>query len=102
MLFMQGLVLTMVAAAGAGVVLTRDPLKQALAVSLYGILLSVLFFLLQAPDVSLSQLVVGAVALPLMILLALVKVQKDDEARARNLRRANRQCDETSGSQSSS
>jgi energy-converting hydrogenase B subunit D len=83
MLFMQGLILTMVAGAGAAVVFTRDPLKQALAISLYGILLSLLFFLLQAPDVSLSQIVVGAVALPLMILLAIVKVRKDAEERRR-------------------
>jgi energy-converting hydrogenase B subunit D len=86
MLFMQGLILTMVAGVGAAVVLTRDPLKQALAISLYGILLSLLFFLLQAPDVSLSQIVVGAVALPLMILLAIVKVQKDAEERRRKER----------------
>jgi energy-converting hydrogenase B subunit D len=88
MLFMHGLILTMVAAAGAAVVFTRDPLKQALAVSLYGVLLSLLFLLLQAPDVSLSQIVVGAVALPLMILLALVKVQRDAEERRRRDRRA--------------
>jgi uncharacterized MnhB-related membrane protein len=30
----------------------------------------------QAPDVALSQIVVGALALPLMILLALSKVKK--------------------------
>jgi uncharacterized MnhB-related membrane protein len=67
--------LTMVAAVGLGVVLTRDPLRQAVVVSFFGMLLGVLFFVFQAPDVALSEIVVGAVAAPLMILLALAKVR---------------------------
>ena len=55
--------------------LTRDPLRQAVVVSFFGMLLGVLFFVLQAPDVALSEIVVGAVASPLMILLALAKVR---------------------------
>ena len=47
--------------------------------SLYGLVLGILFFVWQAPDVALSQTVVGAVALPLMILLALAKVKDDEE-----------------------
>jgi uncharacterized MnhB-related membrane protein len=70
-----------VAAAGAGVVATREPLAQAIAASFFGLLLALLFFLYQAPDVALSQIVVGAVALPLMILLTLAKVRRDDEDR---------------------
>jgi energy-converting hydrogenase B subunit D len=66
--------LCMVGAAGLGVVLTRDPLRQAVVVSFFGMLLGILFFVLQAPDVALSEIVVGAVASPLMILLALAKV----------------------------
>jgi energy-converting hydrogenase B subunit D len=46
--------------------------------SLYGLVLGVLFFAFQAPDVALSQTAVGAVALPLMLLLALAKVKSDD------------------------
>jgi energy-converting hydrogenase B subunit D len=57
------------------VVLARDPLRQAMVASIYGLILGVLFFLFQAPDVALSQTVVGAVALPMMILLALAKVR---------------------------
>ena len=67
--------LLLVAAGGLAVVLTRDPLRQALVVGLYGLLLALLFFLFQAPDVSLSQIVVSTVALPVMILLALAKVR---------------------------
>ena len=64
-----------VAAAGTAVVFTRDPLRQAMVASLFGIVLGILFFVLQAPDVALSEIVVGAVALPLMVLLALAKVR---------------------------
>ena len=67
--------LVLVGAAGSFVVAVRDPLRQALAVSLFGILLGVLFFAVQAPDVALSEVVVGAVSLPLMILLALAKIR---------------------------
>ena len=76
-------VLLLVAVSGAGVVLTRDPLEQAVAVSFYGLILALMFFLHQAPDVALSQIVVGAVALPLMILLALAKVHQQQEDRER-------------------
>ena len=65
----------MVAASGLAVVLTRDPLRQAIVVSFFGMLLGILFFTFQAPDVALSQIAVGAVASPLMILLALAKVR---------------------------
>jgi energy-converting hydrogenase B subunit D len=57
------------------VVLARDPLRQAMVASIYGLVLGILFFVFQAPDVALSQTVVGAVALPMMILLALAKVR---------------------------
>jgi energy-converting hydrogenase B subunit D len=68
-------VFLLVAAAGTAVVLTRDPLNQAIVASFYGLILGIMFFVYQAPDVALSQIAVGAVALPLMILLALAKVR---------------------------
>jgi energy-converting hydrogenase B subunit D len=61
------------------VVLARDPLRQAMVASIYGLVLGILFFAWQAPDVALSQTVVGAVALPLMILLALAKMRGGEE-----------------------
>ena len=67
--------LVLAGAMGSIVVAIRDPLRQALAVSLFGIVLGILFFTVQAPDVALSEVVVGAVALPLMILLALAKIR---------------------------
>ena len=73
--------LLLLAVSAAGVVRTRDPLKQAVAVSFYGLVLALLFFLHQAPDVALSQIVIGAVALPLLIVLALAKIHRQDEER---------------------
>ena len=75
MIVLEVSVFLLVAVAGTAVVLTRDPLNQAIVASFYGLILGIMFFVYQAPDVALSQIVVGAVALPLMILLALAKVR---------------------------
>ncbi|HEV7465910.1 MAG TPA: hydrogenase subunit MbhD domain-containing protein [Candidatus Dormibacteraeota bacterium] len=75
----QDVALILVALVGTLVVLSRQPARQAVMVSLYGLVLSVLFFAVAAPDVALSSLVVGAVALPLMILLTLAKVRRSEE-----------------------
>jgi energy-converting hydrogenase B subunit D len=80
---LQAAILLLVSAGGAGVVFTHDPLRQAIAIGFYGLLLALMFLLFQAPDVSLSQIVVGAVALPLMMLLAIAKVRRDAEERKR-------------------
>jgi energy-converting hydrogenase B subunit D len=72
-------VLLLVAVTATCVVFSRDPLRQAMVASIYGLILGILFFIFQAPDVGLSQTVVGAVALPLMILLALAKVRGGEE-----------------------
>jgi uncharacterized MnhB-related membrane protein len=69
------IILVFIALSAPGVVLTRDPLKQCIAVSFYGLLLAMLFFIFQAPDVALSQITVGAVMLPAIVLLALVKMR---------------------------
>ena len=75
MTMLQVMVLALVAVSATAVVAARDPLRQAMVASIYGLVLGILFFVFQAPDVALSQTVVGAVALPLMILLALAKVR---------------------------
>ena len=66
-------------AAGTAVVLTRDPTSQVIGLSYFGLLLAIMFFVFQAPDVALSQIVIGAVALPLMFLLTLAKVRLNTE-----------------------
>jgi energy-converting hydrogenase B subunit D len=73
---LQAVALVLVAGGGLAVVLTRDPLRQALVVGIFGMSLSVLFVVFQAPDVALSMAAVGAVALPLMIVLALAKTRR--------------------------
>ncbi len=83
MLLIQVVVLIFVVVAGTGVVLTRDPASQAVAVSFYGLLLALMFFIFQAPDVALSQIVIGAVALPLMVMLALAKLRMTEQDRKR-------------------
>jgi len=45
----------------------------------FGLGLAFLYLSLQAGDVALSQIVVGAIALPLIVLLSLAKVRKDRE-----------------------
>jgi energy-converting hydrogenase B subunit D len=76
---LQVVVLGLVAVSALAVVVARDPLRQAMVASIYGLVLGILFFVFAAPDVGLSQTVVGAVALPLMILLALAKVRGGEE-----------------------
>lgn len=67
--------LVWVGIAGTAVVATRDPLRQAFVAGFFGLTLATLYLALQSGDVALSQLVVGAVALPLIILLALAKTR---------------------------
>ncbi|HEY2601068.1 MAG TPA: hydrogenase subunit MbhD domain-containing protein [Thermoleophilaceae bacterium] len=80
---LQVAVLLLVAAGGGAVVLTRDTRKQAVVLSFYGLLLGILFFAYQAPDVGLSQITVGSVGVPLMLLLTLAKVRQREEDRER-------------------
>jgi uncharacterized MnhB-related membrane protein len=61
------------------VVRTRTRVRQVLALSVYGMLLAILFLVFQAPDVALSELTVGAVALPIILLLAIAKVRKREQ-----------------------
>jgi energy-converting hydrogenase B subunit D len=73
---LQGALLVLVAVGGTAVVLVRDPLRQAIVAGVFGLVLALLFFAFQAPDVALSQIVVGSVALPLMIVLTLAKLAR--------------------------
>jgi uncharacterized MnhB-related membrane protein len=50
-----------------------------MAAGIFGLALAVLFFLFEAPDVALSQIVVASVAVPLMVLLTLAKLRRDDD-----------------------
>jgi uncharacterized MnhB-related membrane protein len=76
MRLLQWTSLLLVAVAAPGVVLSRDPKSQVVTLSFYGLLCALMFFIFQAPDVALSQITIGAVMLPLLILLALTKMRR--------------------------
>jgi energy-converting hydrogenase B subunit D len=58
------------------VVLTRDPARQAIVLSGYGLVLGILFVVLQAPDVAMSQAAVGTVVVPLIVILAIHAIRR--------------------------
>ena len=72
--FGAGLLL-LVAIGAFSVVRTRDVTEQVVALGFYGVLMALVFFFYQAPDVALSQITVGAVALPLMVMLAISRIK---------------------------
>ena len=78
MTLLQIAALAAVALLGGGVVAASDPLRQTLVLSVYGLALTMMFFVFQAPDVALSEIVVSTVGLPVMILLALRKLREHE------------------------
>ena len=76
--------LLLIAIAGFMVVRTRDTTEQVVALGFYGLLTGLMFFFFQAPDVALSQFTVGAVALPLMVMLALSRLKLQAAKRERD------------------
>jgi energy-converting hydrogenase B subunit D len=68
------LALVLVAVTGTMVVLTQQPARQAVTLSVFGLTLAILFMTVQAPDVALSQLAIGTAVVPLMIMLTIQKV----------------------------
>ena len=76
MIPLQVVALVLVAAGATSVVLVRDLVRQAIVNGLYGLSLAILFLVFQAPDVALSQLVVGAVAVPIVLLAAIRRARR--------------------------
>jgi uncharacterized MnhB-related membrane protein len=66
--------LALLACSGLLVVLSRDPKRQVFALGANGIVLGVVFFVLQAPDVALSEIAVNSVVTPLLFVVALAAV----------------------------
>ena len=81
MTVLQVVALALVAIGGGAVVAATDPLRQTLLLGIYGLALTMLFFVFQAPDVALSEIVVSTIGLPVMILLALRKIHEQDRER---------------------
>ena len=71
---LQGIALLLTAVVATGVVLTRDPKHQIIVYMVFGLVLTILFALLQAPDVALSEMAVGAVVVPFAVLATLVRI----------------------------
>ena len=71
--------LALVATSALAVVLVQDVLRVALLFAIFGLLLVVLFVVLQAPDVALSELVVSTVAFPVIVVTALAKVRRREK-----------------------
>jgi uncharacterized MnhB-related membrane protein len=70
-----GATLTFVLLAAVAVVATQDPRRQAVTLSIFGLSLTLLFMVLEAPDVALSQVAVGTAVVPLMVLLAISRIR---------------------------
>jgi uncharacterized MnhB-related membrane protein len=75
--------LLLVAGSATAAVAVRDPVRQALVLAVLGVALAVLFTVLQAPDVALSQLAVGSVLTPLLLLLTVRKVKRRGQRKGR-------------------
>jgi uncharacterized MnhB-related membrane protein len=74
---LQIVLLALVGVAGTAVVLTRNPKRQVFAAGIFGLLLSAVFFLLHSPDVALSEIAVGSVGLPALLLFTLARLEKN-------------------------
>lgn len=81
MTILQIAALAAVAVGGGAVVLSPDPLRQAIVLGIFGLALTMLFLVFQDPDVALSEIVVSTVGLPVMVLLALRKVKENERQR---------------------
>ena len=75
MTWLLGGSLVLTGISGTSVVLNRDPKLQVFALSANGVVLSFLFFVLQAPDVALSEIAVGSAVTPLLFLVTLAAVR---------------------------
>lgn len=74
--------LVLISISALAIVRTDNGMNQILALGFYGLLFALLFFLFQAPDVALSQITVGAIALPLMVMLAITRMKHRGEIKA--------------------
>ncbi|HWD63945.1 MAG TPA: hydrogenase subunit MbhD domain-containing protein [Solirubrobacteraceae bacterium] len=90
--------LTLLGGVGWLTVTTREPTRQAVVAGILGLLLALLFFALQAPDVAFSELVVGSAAVPALLLLTIAKIREQQVA-ARGQEPAGEAGSGTSGSQ---
>lgn len=71
------LCVALIVAAGVLVVVLRNLSGAVMALSAVGTVMSVLFVVLSAPDMAHAEVVVGAIALPVLYLIAIGKIRTD-------------------------
>jgi len=76
MSLLQIVLYLLVAVFGAAVVFSKRPVNQLFVYTTFGMLLALLFFVLHAPDVALSEIAVGTLAVPIMVLVTLMKTSR--------------------------
>jgi uncharacterized MnhB-related membrane protein len=74
MSWLIGIMLVTSAVSGLLVVGSRVPRRQVYALGANGVVLALLFFVLQAPDVAYSEIPVNTVIVPLLFLITLAAV----------------------------
>jgi uncharacterized MnhB-related membrane protein len=70
---LQATALGLAVLGATAVALCRNPLRQIVLSGIYGLVLVILFVVLQAPDVALSMLAITTVAYPLVVLVAIAR-----------------------------
>jgi uncharacterized MnhB-related membrane protein len=75
---LQLIALVAVMVGGTAVVLVPEPLRQAMVLGIFGLALTFLFFTFQAPDVALSEIVVSAIGIPVIVLATLRKIRQQE------------------------
>lgn len=83
--FGAGLLL-LIAVSGFMLVRERDITAQTVSLSFYGLVMALMFLFFRAPDVALSQITVGALALPLMVMLALSRMRRRSALKGRTVK----------------
>jgi uncharacterized MnhB-related membrane protein len=90
MMYVGAAILLLLAVSGFAVVRTRDTTEQVMALCFYGLVTALMFFVFQAPDVALSQITIGAVALPLMVMLAITRMKARESALKKSSKRGSK------------
>lgn len=90
MTVLQLVALIAVMLSGTAVVAVHDPLRQAMVLGIFGFALTFLFFVFQAPDVALSEIVVSGIGVPVIVLAALRKIGQQERTRKEQEREESR------------
>ena len=59
----------------------KDVLSSVIALKVFGVLLTILFVMMQAPDVALTQAVINSGLLPALFLVSYSRIRKTDQSR---------------------